>query len=1229
MIRTYRSKKDTGSGLDHKDVLLTLDERSSAFDAFYIQKLKQTKRELSCMGSSSQYSTTSQKVRKKKYVKRIVKEVENAPRESMSHSTYLTPDKSIRVNRGQDLFDQLLNTSSARHLEPKVKEKDDLFDQVQALRPTKTYAKKKTRKVKKYINSSSESEIDKENETSNISTNTTDIGAHKLIIEKDIPSSPKFQDESINKIVQNFSIFNKINNLNSSGSPVISFNKIVTRKRTKPSTQQLQSTVLEKSVLSSTPFKNIRIATSIYKLSPISKLSCETSPNYGTITEENVVGDDLKSPCSKRPVPNVFNIDKSDVSDISVLENNKTEQELNDIKGEEEKPRNIESLECVSILSDSSNESDMHISLGDSKPSEVFLGFSCINNEADKLKKLYNEIIDVSKLDDDSMIVNTSVSMNDSQLDVSLGGSKPSEPFFGFSVCEQNDKTVNSSQTSHKTTETDESKSSVSMDSQDNASLYDTCSSDNEGINNTESKEVVKEPVISLTKMNDSVFYKYYDKMCTNLSDQSADEEIVEQKSRSSQNHNLSNNNDMDEKSENLDSDDFSNPDQHLKAKCDSSNTEIDEDSVSPQETDNESDISISDDLESNSNDDGEVRCFVNTRRKVTIKTNSTKFSSNDCSSVSSECNMTVLSRNKLIINSPDNIKKDETVLQTKECIEKEDVNTLHEDAINLDSDEIEETKDVYRQSFVTTRKSSRKFSGIPDSPVDKPTIVLQPGKKWERSLSIYRRMTMLNDHFDRSVLEEEPLNSKGRKYRESVINTMEMQEGSLHNESISSRRSTLVAKPCRSTIVLIREPNNARASICNNTTLYDDLKGFLSDDCDDTVVELSKLSIVDSDHEVTVVENLHEDRSTTARDYVLRRCNQTEAILFDECYPDTALKNCHKIGEGVYGEVFLWRARDGRARVMKIVPVAGDIKVNGEHQKDFHEIISEIVIAMELSALRTPIAELERQFDEGKTDIDTLDLHAIQNATDIFNEVLAIRCVYGGYTSRLLDLWELYDECKGSENDNPAILPSDQQYIVLELANAGQDLESYQFNSAEQAHALFLQVAFGLAVGEEAFQFEHRDLHWGNVLIAPTEQKFATFVLRGRSHRVPRRGVAATIIDYSLSRLSLPLAQGGEAAALYNDLATDDGLFDAVGDYQFEVYRLMRDKLNNDWKNFEPYTNIVWLHYTVDKMITALRYKRTNTKLHKHYISKLKAIKNRILSYGSASQFVLTDIEY
>lgn len=73
--------------------------------------------------------------------------------------------------------------------------------------------------------------------------------------------------------------------------------------------------------------------------------------------------------------------------------------------------------------------------------------------------------------------------------------------------------------------------------------------------------------------------------------------------------------------------------------------------------------------------------------------------------------------------------------------------------------------------------------------------------------------------------------------------------------------------------------------------------------------------------------------------------------------------------------------------------------------------------------------------------------------------QVLAVRCVQGSYPSRLLDLWELYDETKGSENDTPAVLPTHQNYLVLELSNAGQDLESYQFVNAEQAYALFKQV--------------------------------------------------------------------------------------------------------------------------------------------------------------------------
>lgn len=54
-------------------------------------------------------------------------------------------------------------------------------------------------------------------------------------------------------------------------------------------------------------------------------------------------------------------------------------------------------------------------------------------------------------------------------------------------------------------------------------------------------------------------------------------------------------------------------------------------------------------------------------------------------------------------------------------------------------------------------------------------------------------------------------------------------------------------------------------------------------------------------------------------------------------------LKNCKKIGEGVYGEVFMYNSDT----VLKIIPIEGQDKVNGEPQKTFEEILSEVVIAM------------------------------------------------------------------------------------------------------------------------------------------------------------------------------------------------------------------------------------------------------------------------------------------
>lgn len=94
------------------------------------------------------------------------------------------------------------------------------------------------------------------------------------------------------------------------------------------------------------------------------------------------------------------------------------------------------------------------------------------------------------------------------------------------------------------------------------------------------------------------------------------------------------------------------------------------------------------------------------------------------------------------------------------------------------------------------------------------------------------------------------------------------------------------------------------------------------------------------------------------------------------------------------------------------------------------------------------------------------------------------------------------------------------------------------------------------MAVGEVSFQFEHRDLHWGNVLLRHTNEPHVNYRLNSKEFHVHSEGVQVTIIDYTLSRLMY------KENCYYNDLANDEELFMASGDYQFDIYRMMRKRL-------------------------------------------------------------------
>nr|XP_042907263.1 serine/threonine-protein kinase haspin-like [Parasteatoda tepidariorum] len=114
-----------------------------------------------------------------------------------------------------------------------------------------------------------------------------------------------------------------------------------------------------------------------------------------------------------------------------------------------------------------------------------------------------------------------------------------------------------------------------------------------------------------------------------------------------------------------------------------------------------------------------------------------------------------------------------------------------------------------------------------------------------------------------------------------------------------------------------------------------------------------------------------------------------------------------------------------------------------------------------------------------------------------------------------------------GNETNNylffslPEHYSSDQAFIVIETELAGTDMDELKIISYLKALSIFHQVAAGLAVAEEKLQFEHRDLHPGNILIKKcgNDEKLDV-CLRGERYQVETYGIKVTIIDFTYSRL-------------------------------------------------------------------------------------------------------------
>ncbi|XP_009781945.1 serine/threonine-protein kinase haspin homolog [Nicotiana tabacum] len=305
--------------------------------------------------------------------------------------------------------------------------------------------------------------------------------------------------------------------------------------------------------------------------------------------------------------------------------------------------------------------------------------------------------------------------------------------------------------------------------------------------------------------------------------------------------------------------------------------------------------------------------------------------------------------------------------------------------------------------------------------------------------------------------------------------------------------------------------------------------------------------------------------------------------ILSKYCEPQTIAK----VGEGTFGEAF----KVGE-NVFKIVPFDGDLRVNGEIQKKSEELLEEVILSGTLNSLRA---------HEGH----------LLNSCSTFIQTMDMRVCQGHYDASLLKAWEDWDGKHGSENDHPKEFPEKQCYVVFVQEHGGKDLESFVLLNFNEAKSLLAQITLALAVSEAAYEFEHRDLHWGNILLRRKGLDTVQFTLEGNEIHVRTYGLLVSIIDFTLSRINT-----GEDI-LFLDLSSDPELFEGPkGDKQSDTYRKMRDVTGEFWEGSFPKTNVLWLQYLVDILLLKKSYERTSKDER-----DLRSLKKRLNSYGSARE--------
>ncbi|KAG9091035.1 hypothetical protein FRC06_000737 [Ceratobasidium sp. 370] len=312
----------------------------------------------------------------------------------------------------------------------------------------------------------------------------------------------------------------------------------------------------------------------------------------------------------------------------------------------------------------------------------------------------------------------------------------------------------------------------------------------------------------------------------------------------------------------------------------------------------------------------------------------------------------------------------------------------------------------------------------------------------------------------------------------------------------------------------------------------------------------------------------------------LLSTCSQSEPIDLEAFVSTFSTDDVHalypssrrrwrKIGEASYSEVF-----GLGGVVVKVVPLRMEgtearADVDGPCVSEIEDMEKEIAITRAMGEIQSGFIKLIRA-------------HVAR----------------GSYPQELLELWDAYDKEFSSESMRPDCFSSSQLYVLLVLPDGGPDLEHYTFvprASWRTACSIFWQVSQTLAQAESLVRFEHRDLHWGQILVQSVPRSKA----KVKSKTDPP--VRVTLIDLGLSRMDTHTQ-----TPWYTELEPE--IFEGKGDYQFDVYRMMKAHClgkGGGWEEHRPLTNVMWLHYLARQLLTAKGLRKPDTVTSRYHTAE------------------------